>query len=238
MSENLLMKIKKLCLPLACIVLALNIYSIIFNLEWLQEASRVLFFVIPLIIFSQDLNFSNKNILSFLLVFFLSELTIFLPDEWYFNVLRLLLLVAAYFLLSREALRFTKKARSNNFILFFGGFLLLINGYFFTLHFLKIKEHPGSMAELSIYALYYLSLLILAIVGLVYYINSYSKKSVFFIALVLAIIFADIFENLQQIYLRDLGIKLVQNVLHFATAMFIFYFVTTKEKKLNLRHFL
>ncbi|MDT0688285.1 hypothetical protein RM549_00695 [Salegentibacter sp. F188] len=232
------MKIKKLCLPLACIVLALNIYAILFQLEWLQEATRILFFIIPLLLFSQSLCFSNRNLIGFLFVFFLSELTIFLPHNWYFNILRLLLLVTAYLFLSREALRFTKKVKANSFILFFGGFLLLINGYFFTLHFLKIKEHPGSMAELSIYALYYFSLLILAIVALVYYINSYSKKSVFFIALVLAIIFADIFENMQQMYLMDLGIKLVQNILHFATALFIFYFFTTKEKKLNLRQFL
>ncbi|MDT0646067.1 hypothetical protein RM545_05140 [Zunongwangia sp. F260] len=232
------MNLKKLFLPLACIVLAINIFAIIFQVELLQETSRLLFFVIPLVLFFQDLRFSNNNLLTFLLVFFFSELTILLPDLWYFNIFKLLLLITAYLLLSREALRFTKKVKSNKFILFFGGFLFLINGYFFTLHFLKIREHPGSMAELSIYALYYLSLLVLAIVALIYYINSYSKKSVFFIALVLAIIFADIFENMQQIYLLDLGLSLVQNILHFATAMLIFFFFTTKERRLNLRQFL
>jgi hypothetical protein len=232
------MKIKKICLPLACVVLTINIFAVLFQVDWLQEVSRLFFFVLPLILFSQQLSFSNQNILSFVFVFFMAELILFVPGSWYSNGLRLLLLVAGYFLLSREALRFTKKIRANKFVLLFGGFLLCINGYFFTLHLLNIKGHSGSMTELSIYAIYYFSLLLLAVVALLYYTNSYSRKSVFFVALVLAIIFADIFEKMQQMYLLDLGIKLVENILHFATAMFIFYFFTTKEKKLNLRNFL
>ncbi|MDT0687266.1 hypothetical protein [Autumnicola psychrophila] len=232
------MKIKKLFLPLTFIVLTINIFAIIFQVKLLEETSRLLFFLIPLWLYFQDLRFLNNNLISFLVVFFFSEVIILFPDFWYFTIFRLLLLITAHLLLSREALRFTKKVQSNNFILFFGGFLFLINGYFFALHFLKIKEHPGSMAELSIYAFYYLSLLVLAIVALIYYINSYSKKSVFFIALVLAIIFASIFENMQQIYLLDLGLSLVQNILHFATAVLIFFFFTTKERRIDLHQFL
>ncbi|HKJ49315.1 MAG TPA: hypothetical protein VJ973_09515, partial [Christiangramia sp.] len=115
-------------------------------------------------------------------------------------------------------------------------FVLMIaaNVYFVFEHFQEIGSKIDGWQEYWFYLMYYFVLLVLAIVGLIYYLNSYSQKSVFFIVLVMTIIVSDILRDMAIFYLPDTSVLLLQNFLEFAGVVLAFQFYATKEKKLRL----
>ena len=104
------------------------------------------------------------------------------------------------------------------------------------MHLQELEYFMSNRAEFAMYILYYINLLLMGFVALIFYLNSYSRKSVYFITLVLAFIFADIFRDMGEFYLQDTAIVVVGNLLRFAALIFAFLFFITPEKKLRLLH--
>ncbi|WP_232805913.1 hypothetical protein [Salegentibacter maritimus] len=115
-------------------------------------------------------------------------------------------------------------------------FLLLIsvNTYLLFIHVIELKDYMNNDLEFAVYILYYLNLLILGVVGLIYYLNSYSRKSVYFITLMLSFIFSDVLRDGAHFYLNDSAILITGNLLWFTGLIFCLLFFLTPERKLRL----
>jgi len=99
---------------------------------------------------------------------------------------------------------------------------------------MEIKEFINSNLTFSIYILYYVNLLILGIIAFIYYLNSYSKKSMYFISLSLGIIFADILRDMGVFFPQDLSVEVAESIIRMGCAVFAVLFFVTKEKQLRL----
>tara|TARA_B100000929_G_scaffold288947_1_gene278463 strand:- start:985 stop:1425 length:441 start_codon:yes stop_codon:yes gene_type:complete len=140
----------------------------------------------------------------------------------------------SYTFLIREALRYTYRETGNKFMLFFFFLLISGNAYFGFLHLQELEVHMNGMIEFTFYLIYYLNLLIFVIVGLIYYLNSYSRKSVYFIAMMMALVVSDILRDMVLFYFPDTSVLLMQHFLSLSAIILTFRFFTTKERKLRL----
>lgn len=112
--------------------------------------------------------------------------------------------------------------------------VVAIYAYLLSLHVLELERSLSDGFLFAYYIIYYLNILILAITALVYYLNSFSRKSVFFMCLTLSFIFADVFRDMEVFYFPDLSIEVVGSLIKFAAIKLALLFFVTPEKKLRL----
>ncbi|MDR5589776.1 hypothetical protein [Christiangramia sp. SM2212] len=114
-------------------------------------------------------------------------------------------------------------------------FILIIgNAYFVYQHVQELEIYMAGLIDYGIYTIYYINLFVLAIVALIYYLNSYSRKSVLFITLVMALVVSDILRDMALFYLPDSSVLAIKNFLSIIAIILSFQFFTTREKKLRL----
>lgn len=218
-----------LLLPL----LGMNLYATVVEIEWLMQATQLLFIPGLCGIYLKQKKKPDFNAVFFILLFFVAQIAEFFikSDSLRFS---LFFLIAAYIFLSREAVRNTQRETASKMMLLY--FVLLILGitYLLLTHVMELESYISTNLEFAIYIVYYLNLLILGIVSLIYYLNSYSKKSIYFITLVLALIFADVFRDTDHFYINDSAFLITGNLLWFTALSFSLLFFLTPERKLRL----
>lgn len=215
-------------------VFIINLYSVISGISWGIHLSGIVIILILLIGFQKKLNFKNINLVAFFSLSILAELQGFIKNERSLYFVCMFLVMISYFFLYREALLHTKRETANKFMLVFFIGLIAANVYFLASHLYEIESHIKNIIEFGFYSVYYLNLLILGIVALVYYLNSYSRKSVFFISMVMAVLFSDVFRDMAKFYLSDTSVLIIEYFLKYGAFMLAFQFFSTKEKKLRL----
>lgn len=218
-----------LLLPL----LGVNLYASVAEIDWLMQATQLLFIPVIFGIYLKQKKKPDFNAVFFLLLFFVAQIAEFFikSDSLRFS---LFFFIAAYIFLSREAVRNTQRETASMMMLLY--FVLLILGitYLLLTHVMELESYISTNLEFAIYIVYYLNLLILGIVSLIYYLNSYSKKSTYFITLVLAFIFADVFRDTDHFYINDSAFLITGNLLWFTGLSFSLLFFLTPERKLRL----
>lgn len=217
------------CIPL----LLLNLYAVTYGLNWLATSSLMLAYLILLRGFSKKLDFSNLNILCFIGLSMVAVLFNSFQEDFTYLIVMFFNL-ASYIFLAREALKFTKRETATRFMLLFFFILIASNIYFVYGHLQELDNHITSLFEFAFYSMYYINLLILAVVALIYYLNSYSRKSVFLISLVMAIIVADMLRDIAFFYMPDTSVLILKSSLNFGAIVLAFQFYGTEEKKLKL----
>ncbi|MCB7479664.1 hypothetical protein [Christiangramia sediminis] len=219
-----------ICLPL----IFLNHYAVYNHTPWLAHLGEILIFI-PLILgFSKKLDFKNLNLSAFLGLSILAILLSFFENEGLFYLVSVLLRMVSYFFLIREALKYTERQTANKFMLVFFFLLIGVNAYFVFQHLQELEIYMAGIIELGFYSAYYINLLVLSIVALIYYLNSYSRKSVFFIIVVMGLVISDILRDMAFFYLPDTSVLLVKNFLSMIAIIMAFRFFSTKERKLRL----
>jgi hypothetical protein len=155
---------------------------------------------------------------------------------WYFEHIKLGMWLVGYIFLAREAIKHTEYERGNRFTTLYFISVIAIYVYLLWVHIIEIERNLGHELAFWIYVLYYLNILFVAITALVYYLNSFSKKSVFYICFALSFIFSDILRDMEVFYFRDLSVEIVAALIKFAAIKLVFLFFVTPEKKLRLLH--
>lgn len=125
------------------------------------------------------------------------------------------------------------KTGSSYTLLYFAG-IVGVNGCLLGYHLMEIKEYMSSITVFSVYLLYYINLLVLGIIAFIYYLNSYSKKSMFFISMALGIIFADVLRDMGVFFSKDLSVEIAESIIRVGSAIFALLFFATREKQLRL----
>ncbi|MDX1761609.1 MAG: hypothetical protein R3218_05590 [Christiangramia sp.] len=215
-------------------MLILSLWALIYNMAWLSISAELSVYFILFAGFFKKLDFKNLNVILFLGFSVIAEILSFFKGTSYIGLTVMFFQMASYIFLTREAHRYTERENPNRFMQLF--FLLMIgaNFYFVYGHFQELQSKMGGFMEFGFYSLYYLNLLVLAVVGLIYYLNSYSRKSVFFISLVMAIVVSDILRDMSVFYLPDTSVLLLKSFLQLSGIILAFLFYSTKERKLKL----
>lgn len=228
------MKISRIFILICIPFLIGNLFGVIYDKVWIVNITRI-FIYLPLFIgFNKRLDLSNINILLFFSLSMVAGIFEFFNEESFLFYVAMFFTMASYFFLIREALRYTQRETANMFMMLFFCLLVAMNVYFLYQHLEQMEIHILGFMELGFYSVYYINLLILAIVGLIYYLNSYSRKSVFFITLVMTLVIADVLKDMAHFYLRDTSVIFIESMLSFGSVILAFQFFATREKKLRL----
>lgn len=159
-----------------------------------------------------------------------------IQEMWYIEQVKLGFWIGSYIFLAREAIKYTEYERGSKFTTLYFIAVIAVYVYLLSIHIIEIEPNVSSRFALSIYIIYYLNILFLATAALVYYLNSFSRKSVFFICLTLSFIFSDVLRDMEVFYFRDLSVEIVGSLIKFAAIKLVFLFFVTREKKLRLLH--
>lgn len=230
------MKQKILLGSLAVLAMLINLAGIINEEVLLRRSGEVLFFLPLIVYYHKKLKARNLNVYLFTGFALAATVAGCLNSIWYFEQITLGFWLGSYIILAREAIKHTEYERGSKFTtLYFVG-IIAIYVYLLSSHIIEIERNVGNEFTFSLYIIYYLNILFLAVAALVYYLNSFSKKSVFFICLTLSFIFADVLRDMEVFYFRDLSVEIVASLIKFAAIKLSFLFFVTREKKLRLLH--
>lgn len=234
MKMSLFQYILILLVPL----LAVNLYAAVAEADWLMQATQLIFVPGLAGIYIKLKKNMGLNAILFFIFFFLAQINGFIFNTNNLTLLSFFFYIIAYFGLSREALQNTEMESASKTILVYFFLLLAINTYLLFTHVLELKQYMSSELEFGIYIAYYGVLLVIGIISLIYYLNSYSKKSIYFITVVLTFIFSDVFRDSSHFYMKDSAILITGNLLWYTGLIFSLLFFLTPERKLRLLNLL
>ncbi len=223
-----------LIILLVCI--GLNLGGVFFETPLLVQFAQIGFFVPLLLFFRKELLYSGLNFPAFVFLSLVAAIFMEIEQVWENELFALMALMGAYIFLCREALMYIKRESASRYMLFYFIFLLITNGYLMLDHIQDLQPYLGTTIEYIFYISFYLNIIVLGMVALIYYLNSYSRKSVYFITMVLAFLFADLFRDMGAYYLNDLSVISVGYLLRLVGLAFAVMFFVTPEKKLRLLH--
>ncbi len=231
------MKLRFLCTIIFISLFFLNIYALYFNIFWLSIASHIGFFIAAFMLFSEKAKSCSLN---FFLFFTLTITSYFLrsySELWYCEELSLITQAVGYLALMIEAVKFFKIKIGSPVMLIYFFAIIGLNTYLLLIHVFELEPYFSNSITFLVVGFYYINLAILGVIAFLYYLNSYSKKSMFFISLVLSIVFADIFRDMGVFYFKDISVEVAESIIRIGSAIFVVLFFITKEKKLQLINF-
>ncbi|WP_339652373.1 hypothetical protein [uncultured Salegentibacter sp.] len=219
-------------------LLAINLYAAIAEADWLMQATQLIFVPGLAGIYIKLKKNMSLNAILFFIFFFLAQINGFIFNTNNLTIISFFFYIIAYFGLSREALQNTQLETASKTILVYFFLLIAINAYLLFTHVLELKQYMSDELEFGIYIAYYGVLLVMGIISLIYYLNSYSKKSIYFITLVLTFIFSNVFRDSAYFYMKDSVILITGNLLWYNGLIFSLLFFLTPERKLRLLNLL
>lgn len=228
------MKIKKLGWSLLILTILTNIWAIFTDVFWLKNSTSILFFLLAILLVVPHYKKFNKFFFIFLGFTTLSYVVRFYRGEWFSYEISLVFLTVAYIALIMAATKHIEIKNASNYMLLYFIGTVGINACLLGYHVLEIKEFITNNAVFSVYLLYYVNLLILGVIAFIYYLNSYSRKSMYFISLALGVIFADVLRDMGVFYPKDYSVEVAESIIRFGSAIFAVLFFVTKEKQLRL----
>ena len=230
------MRLKIIYAFLVLITILSSVVSEVKSMGWWNQTSQIIFILLFFCLFFGKLSLGRSNFTGFLITSLCANITSFFGDSWFFSELTLGLWLGSFVFLVMEAIKFTKYNRRNRYLHLYFFVVVTIYTYLFSLHILEIRENLSNQVLFSMYLIYYLNLLILGVTALIYYLNSFSRKAVFFSCLALAFILSDVLRDMGIFYFRDLSVEIVGSLIRMAGIALAFLFFSTKEKKLRLLH--
>lgn len=228
------MKLKNLGKAGLFLLILINFWAILTETFWLENSTYILFFLFAVILVFRPSKKFSKPFHVYLLFTVLSYCARFFDSDLYSHEISLALMSVANTVLITEAIKYTVVKNGSSFMMLYFFLVVGINGCLLGYHVLELKEYIISNTVYSVYLIYYLNLLILGITSFIYYLNSYSRKSMFFISLALGLIFADVLRDMGIFYLKDISVEIAESIIRLSCAVFATSFFVTKEKQLRL----
>lgn len=228
------MKIKNLGWAVLLLLILINIWAIMTDNFWVENSSYIFFYFTAVLLVIDEYKKFNNSMYIFLVFTVLGYLVRYYNGQWYSNEISLVLFSVANIALILEASKFIEIKNASNYMLLYFIAIVGINGALLGYHVMEIREYLENTGVFSVYLLYYLNLLILGIISFIYYLNSYSRKSMFFISLALGIIFADVLRDMGVFFPEDISVEIAESIIRLGCSVFAVSFFVTKEKQLRL----
>lgn len=228
------MKLKYFGWAILLLLILTNIWAIFTDSNFLKNTTYIFYFIAAVLLVIDRYKKFDRYMFLFIGFTLLSYMVRYLDGDFYSHEISLTFLSAANIFLIFKASKFIEIKNASIYMLLYFIIIVGINGGLLGYHVMEIKEYIHSNLTFSIYILYYVNLLILGIIAFIYYLNSYSKKSMYFISLALGIIFADILRDMGVFFPQDLSVEVAESILRMGCAIFAVLFFVTKEKQLRL----
>lgn len=228
------MRIKIIYAFLVLVTILGNVVSVLESVSWWKQTSQLVFILLLFSLFFGKISLGRSNFTGFLVTCILASITSFFGDAWFFTEVTLGLWLISFVFLVMEAIKFTQYNRRNRYLHLYFFVVVAIYTYLFSMHILEIRDSLSNQVLFPMYLIYYVNLLILGVTALIYYLNSFSKKAVFFSCLALAFILSDVLRDMGIFYFRDLSVEIAGSLIRMAGIALAFLFFITREKKLRL----
>lgn len=228
------MKLKYFAWAVLLLLFLTNIWAIFTDSVLLKNTTYIFYFLCAILLVLDRYKKFDRYMVLFIGFTLLSYFVRYFNGEYYSHEISLLFLSAANIFLIFCASKFIEIKNASIYMLLYFIVIVGINGVLLGYHVMEIKDYINSNLAFSIYILYYVNLLILGIIAFIYYLNSYSKKSMYFISLCLGIIFADILRDMGVFFPQDLSVEVAESIIRMGCAVFAVLFFVTKEKQLRL----
>lgn len=230
------MNLRFLFLFLAVLAIIAGVVAIFNENHQIERLAQISFLFFLFGYHAGRLRDPGNNFYGFFIMLIIANICVVLEDFWYFSYLSIIFCLIAFGFLIKEAVNYIQYNRGSWYMQLFFLFVVGFFIYFVSLQLSEVAEDMGSGLSVIMYFVYYFSLFILGITALVYYLNSYSRKSLYFTCFVLSLIFSNILRDLGDFYLKDISVEIAGALMQFAALKFVFLFFVTKEKKLSLLH--
>lgn len=223
-------------LPSSALLLVsfVNFYAIFTGDYWLENLTHILFFLLAVFLVFPRFKKFGRYFYIFLGFTCASYMVRFLSGDWFISEMALVFLTVAYVALILESSKFIILKKASNLMKLYFVLILGINFLLLSAHVFEIKPFIASKFIFWVYSLYYLNLFVLAVTSFVYYLNSYSRKAVYFISLVLGVVFADVLRDMGVFYFQDPSVHMAESIIRMGSAVFAVFFFVTREKQLRL----
>ena len=228
------MKLKYFGWAILLLLILTNIWAIFTEAAWVKNTTYIFYFLCAVLLVLDRYKKFDRYMFLFIGFTMLSYFVRYFDGEFYSHEISLLLLSAANMFLIFSAFKFIEIKNASIYMWFYFIIIIGINGALLGYHVIEIGDYINSNLTFSIYIFYYVNLLIFGIIAFVYYLNSYSKKSMYFISLALGIIFADILRDMGVFFPQDLSVEVAESIIRMGCAVFSVLFFVTKEKQLRL----
>lgn len=228
------MKIKTFSVAVLILLILTNIWSILTDNYWLENTTYIFYFITAVMLVISSYKKFTRYMFMFIGITILAYIFRYGRGDWYSHEISLFFLATANIILIREASKYIEIKNASNLMMLYFILIIGINGCLLGYHVLEMKEYINSNLVFAVYILYYINLLVLGIISFIYYLNSYSRKSMFFISLCLGIIFADVLRDMGVFFPRDQSVEIAESIIRIGCAVFAVLFFVTKEKQLRL----
>lgn len=231
------MQLRFICATGIFVLLVANTYAFVANIFWLNIASHIGYFIFAFLLFFHRSKAYNFNFYLFLSLTVISYSLELFNTYWVFSEIAILLQALSYLPLSLEATRHFKIKNLSYFMILYLISIIGLNAYLLLLHINEMKTYISGDVTTIIYTFYYLNLGALGVTAMVYYLNSFSKKAMFFISLAISIIFANVLRDMGVFYFKDISVEITESIIRMSSALFLVLFFITSEKSLKLDNF-
>jgi hypothetical protein len=168
----------------------------------------IMFFVLSFIgDFSSVFPSSNSLFKFSSFVYFLSYLTLIIYSISKFKRIRIDLVVATYLLV-----------------------VVSINAYFLYELFGILKTQISDITEVNLFAAKSISLIVLAFISFVIYLNSDTKQSILFLFTTLCFVFSDVLHYISNYYIYNWSFVMLDHVLHVVGLFFLFNYIIGENR--------
>lgn len=223
----------KLCIAACILAAAGTLYFISIEDYYLTAILRVVFKLLLLAIFITHKKVQNKQIFySFFGILLLSDiLSIFFYVSSYVLVAIGTVFFAGYILLLKDSFSQYKIRDLRNVVAIYYLFVIAINALLMVFHLYNLYNYMEETPLIFMGQVFYNIVLYLMVINaLAYYLNSYSKKSMFFLIGTLAFVFSDILVSAYYFYNIKEDLILIHTVLSMIGYLFFFNYFFTPEK--------
>lgn len=206
-------------------LILINVIATLSGNELFQQITKPLFVPVFLIYFLLTNKRISLLIFAFLAFSFIGDFTsIFTNNLMMFEVSSLLYCLSYISLIIASIIKI-KKLKLDKVI---GGYLILvflINAYLLFNLFDILKYHIPDSVEITLFGIKSVSLLMLAFVAFVDYLNTDSKQSIQFLVMGLCFVFSDILHYISTYYMYNWSFVMLDRVLHVVGLFFLFNYI-------------
>ena len=218
------------------LLILLNVAATVSENELFLRLTKPLFVPVLLTYFFRRHKYLNVIIAFFLLFSFAGDIASVFPENLILVKVSSLAYCLSYICLISVAVM---RVKTLNFDKIIGVYLVVvfaINAFLLFKLFNVLKHYIPESAEITLFGIKSVSLIILAFVSFVVYLNNDSKKSILFLMMALCFVFSDVLFYISNYYLYNWSFVMIDRVLHGIGLFFLIQYIIevnrSRKKKL------
>jgi hypothetical protein len=206
-------------------LILINVIATLSGNELFQQMTKPLFVPVFLIYFLLTKKHISFLIFTFLAFSFIGDFTSVFTNNLLMVEVSGLFYCLSYICLIIAAVIRIKKLKLDKVIGLYLILVFLINSYLLFTLFDILKYHIPDSVEITLFGIKSVSLLVLAFVAFVDYLNTDSKQSIQFLVMSLCFVFSDILYYVSTYYMYNWSFVMLDRVLHIVGLFLLFNYI-------------